>query len=490
MKILNAVQIREADTNTIQVEKIASHELMERAAKAFTNTLLRDFTLTKAIYIICGTGNNGGDGLCIARHLFLKGYDIKVFIVGDIQKASPDFLLNYKRLNHFHFNTFIHLNDTNLNTLENGFLYVDAIFGTGLNKQPETIYKKVIYKINEEALITISVDVPSGLFIDGPTISSCIKAHHIYTFQFPKLAFLFPENAQYAESWKTIDIGLKLPDIKNTDEFSDKGSVLKLIRPRNKFDHKGSYGHALIIAGNAGMEGAASLCGKSCLVTGSGLVTLCSDAQQFTYPELMHISLANLKEAIQSKKYNVVAIGPGLGNNASTKKILETVFDNYDQPVVLDADALNVMGESKDLLNKIPLNSILTPHPKEFERLFGKTDNSFQQLELQKTMSKKYSCFIVLKRAYTCITTPDEKVYFNSTGNAGMATAGSGDVLTGMITALLAQKYTSEHAAITATYLHGYAADIFMQNTNGQNMNATDIIGNIQKTFSEVVNGE
>ncbi|MBC8172590.1 MAG: NAD(P)H-hydrate dehydratase [Chitinophagales bacterium] len=495
MKIVSAQQSRDADAATIKSEQVESHELMERAGLAFTNAVLHDFTFRGVIYIVCGTGNNGGDGLCIARHLLLKGYDVKVFIAGDITKATKDFHLNYARLQRFNYNHFIELTTDNVETLAGALYYIDAIFGTGLNKPPDDLYKKIIEKINEQGGMVFSIDVPSGLFIDKPTLGPCISAAVTYTFQFPKLAFFLPENAAYIKEWKILDIGLTLPEEIHAEidsEYVTKSRIKKLLHIRKRFDHKGTFGHSLIIAGNRGMEGAAALSGKSCLVTGSGLVTISSTNPEIHfYPELMHIHISETENIFGSgvqNRYQAVAIGPGLGKGAHTRKVIEMVFHQYKGHLVLDADALNTIAENKILLEKFPVHSILTPHPKEFERLFGTTNNSFEQLALQKTMSKKYQCIIVLKRAFTCITLPDGKAFFNSTGNPGMATAGSGDVLTGIITGLLAQNYEPAAAAITGTFLHGYAADLAMQKTQGQNIIATDIIENMQAAFSAFVN--
>ncbi|MFN0274766.1 MAG: NAD(P)H-hydrate dehydratase [Chitinophagales bacterium] len=489
MKVFSSAQIRELDAATIAEENITSYALMERAAQQFTDWFLKMFSSIDEIIIFCGTGNNGGDGLCVARHLYKLNYKVRICIVGDVKKASDDFTLNFHRVWEIKVPVFF-FDVHNFPQTQKKDIIIDAIFGSGLNRTPEGIYKDVIEKINASPAKRISIDVPSGFFCDEPTTSACIHANHTLSFEFPKLGFFFPENYQFTGDWETISIGLSKKKISTTGEIANyilPYDIKNLYKPRKKFDHKGTFGHSLLIAGNAGMEGASALSGKACLVTGSGLVTICSEKRQWFYPELMHVELPELSQSLQEKKIDAVAIGPGLGVNDKTTEIIKTVIQNFSMPIVFDADALNCIAKNKNLLDQLPKNSILTPHPKEFERLFGASENSFNQLALQKAMSMKYSCFIILKRAYTCITTPDANVFFNSTGNPGMATAGSGDVLTGMITGLLAQKYAPEHAAILGTYLHGFSGDLVMKKSGGQNLPASDIIENIQAAFKVIL---
>lgn len=486
MKVFSAEQAKMLDSATIEEENIVSHQLMERAAQEFTNRLLLKNSAFQTVYIFCGTGNNGGDGLCVARFLHTKNHQAVIFIVGDVQKASNDFVFNFKRLKETPAQI-IFYDGSNFPVITKHDFIIDAVFGSGLNRKAEGIYKDVIEKINATHAKIISIDVPSGFFCDSPTPSPCIQAHETISFQYPKLGFFFPENYKFTGNWETVDIGLSKNKIQETDAIAEyilADDAKQILKQRSKFSHKGTYGHTLVIAGNESMEGAAALAGKACLMAGSGLVTLCSQSRQWFYPELMHIDSSQLFQNSELQKFNALALGPGLGANIHTKEILEAVFENYQSPLVLDADALNTMAENKNLIEKIPAHSILTPHPKEFERLFGTTANSFEQLELQKIMSVTLRCFIILKRAYTCITTPEGKIFFNSTGNPGMATAGSGDVLTGMIAALLAQNYSAEHAAVFGVYLHGLAGDLALQKTGGQNVNATDIIENIQNAYS------
>jgi NAD(P)H-hydrate epimerase len=489
MKIFSAAQTRLLDAETLAEENIPSHALMERAATQFTNRLLEKYAPLPDIYVFCGTGNNGGDGLSIARQLHLKNTNVIVYVVGNIASASEDFLLNYKKAKDLSLAIHVYDGHTFPHAGSNDII-IDAIFGSGLNRPVTGLFKEAIEKINLSTAIKIAVDVPSGFFCDSPTLSVCIRADYTLSFEFPKLGFFFPENYQFTGNWEVLSIGLSKTSIDKTKEialYMQGDDIKKLIKVRKKFDHKGIFGSSLIIAGNYGMEGAAALSGKACLVAGSGLVTLCSENRQWFYPEIMYLSPTDMLAALKLKKYQVLAIGPGLGKHTEAQQMIALAIQNFDAPIVLDADALNMLAENKHLLKAIPANSILTPHPKEFERLFGVTKNAFELLALQIEMSVKLQCIIVYKRAYTCITSPDGDVYFNSTGNPGMATAGSGDVLTGIITALLAQKYIPLHAALLGVFLHGFAGDLAMQKTDGQNIIATDIIDHVQSAYKALL---
>ena len=487
MKILSAQQIRDADAFTIREQQIHSSELMERASKVFSNWFSTHFDFFESIQIYCGTGNNGGDGLCIARHLILSGINVLVYIVGDTTKASDDFTLNYTRLQKIASDN-IKLFDQNaiLSIVECDCL-LDCIFGTGLNRAPEGIHKIAIEHMNKAEAFKIAIDMPSGLFADTPSDHTCVKADITFSFELPKLCFFFPENKKYIGELMIKKIGLSqnfISDCATKFHFVTEENLEGIISKRNTFSHKGSYGHALIVAGSAGMLGAAQLCGLSCLTTGAGLVTISSDQIEIEHPELMSIPFELIEEQINNNKFNVLGIGPGLGTNTEIADLLKNILPTISFPIVLDADALNCLALNKKLLDQLPENSILTPHPKEFERLFVAYNSWDELLALISENAKKYKCIIIYKRAYTIIATPDGNIYFNSTGNSGMATAGSGDVLTGIITGLLAQKYTPINAAILGVYLHGLAGDIALQETDGQNLIASDLITHIQNAFS------
>lgn len=484
MKILKAKQIKEADAITIAEEGILSSDLMERASLVFTNWLLNHFQPVSNIWIFCGTGNNGGDGLCVARHLLQKGYLIQVCIVGDIENATEDFKLNYNRLNKFGYTQFISPQKLNSDLIKGNDLIVDAIFGTGLNREPDGVYKEVIEFINSLGNTVISIDMPSGLFSETATKGICVKANYTLSFELPKLSFFFPENEIFTGFWEIKSIGLSkkyLTEAQTNYFFITTDKIKTFLHERSKFGHKGTYGHSLIIAGNPGTEGAAELCAFACLATGSGLVTLSHGNSNTEFPELMTIGRDKISDALLKNKFNAIGIGPGLGTQE--KELIKTVLNNFQNPIVFDADALNTISENKELLQIIPENSILTPHPKEFERLFGEYESEDIRIKKQIEISVKHKIIIVYKRANTVITSPNGNCYFNSTGNAGMATGGSGDVLTGIITALIAQKYGAMDGALIGVYLHGLAGDIAMMEQGGQNLVAEDLINYISAAF-------
>lgn len=498
MKIFSAKQIREGDVYTIRHEPVSSVELMERASKACAKWITGRFPATQPIYIFCGTGNNGGDGLALTRILQENGYIAFAYVVGDSGKLSEDCKTNRTLLeHHFGAHLFAIHERNDFPVLPENAIIIDALFGTGLNRPLEGIAAEVVIKINKENRMVIAIDMPSGLMADKSSSGNIIKANHTLSFEFYKLAFLFPENALYTGQVHILPIGIHqkyMEDTATPYEMPDDKFIRSVFKKRNNFSHKGVYGHALIIAGSFGKMGAAVLATKACLRGGAGLVTgyipLCGyNILQTAIPEAMCMCdpfdqyLSRIPENIES--FDVVGIGPGIGEKEETVAILREFLSKYTRPVVLDADALNIIGKEK-WLNNIAPESILTPHPKEFERLFGKTNDSFQRLAVQVKESKTRKIFIILKGHYTCITSPDGRCYFNSTGNPGMATAGSGDVLTGILTALLAQGYTPLEASLLGVYLHGMAGDIAAENKSMESMVASDIISALGKAFQEL----
>jgi NAD(P)H-hydrate epimerase len=501
MKLFTADQIRNADEYTIANEPVSSLALMERASKAFVKQFEKDFP-EKKIHklIVCGTGNNGGDGLAIARILLDKLHTVKVFIIPS-EKQSADFKKNLTRLQKKHKRAIQYWNDVSaLDELPVNAIVIDGIFGTGLNKPvaKDSIYYNVISKLNSfKFQQVISVDIPSGLFADKSTAGIVLRSDKTYTFQFPKLSFLLPESEKYVNEFTILNIGLHKDYIdkeKTPFNFLIKEDLLKIMQPRKTFSHKGTYGHAGIIAGSYGKMGAAVLCSKACLRSGAGLVTAHIPSSgytifQTTFPEAMCSTDKNthhITEMPSWKNYNAIGIGPGIGTDSSTVSALENFIKAHSTPLVVDADALNIISQNKNLLEFIPANSIFTPHPKEFERLAGKWKNDFERLEIQRKFSKKNKVIVVLKGANTSITDIDGNVYFNSTGNAGMATAGSGDVLTGIITGLLAQQYSPVNSALFAVFLHGLAGDLALQQQSMESLIASDIIENLGNAFKEL----
>lgn len=524
MKILSSDEVRKADAYTIAHEPIKSIDLMERASSACVRWLLVSPVLRfphspiqknaetgkrrngevekRKVAIFCGLGNNGGDGLAIARLLAAKKFKVEVYIIRYADKCSADFLLNEKRLKKVkglkvhNIATAVQLADCRLPTA--GFC-IDAIFGSGLNKPVEGLAADAIRLINRSGCPVISIDIPSGLFAEKNLHSkdaAIVRATHTLTFESPKLAFMFPENGEYVGEFSVLDIGLNEDFISSlpSKNFYVRDIEARFIyKKRSKFSHKGTYGHALIVSGSYGKMGACVLASRACLAAGAGLVTVhipkCGyNILQTANPEVMVVTDSEdnlISDNIRIEKYNAIGIGPGIGTEKETQNALKALIQNAKIPLVLDADALNILSENKTWISFLPPDSILTPHPGEFKRLVGESDNDFDRMQLQKEFSIKHGVYVVLKGAHTCITCPDGEVYFNSTGNPGMATAGSGDVLTGILTALIAQRYTPKKASVLGVYLHGLAGDIAATHLSEESLIARNII----EFLSEAIRG-
>lgn len=498
MKILSVEQIREADKYTIDHEPIESIHLMERAAKAVFLRMTQKLSLTQKIRVFCGTGNNGGDGLALARMLHIQGFDVETFLVMISENLSEDCAVNLKRLKEIN-GVILHeiKEKVDIPEMNDSFLIVDALFGSGLNKSIKGLAAEVIKMINKSGSVIISIDIPSGLKADSFTDYKkeiCIKADHTFSFEFPKLAFLFSENELFVGNWEVLPIGLHPGFIQNVtvqNYFLTSEIVSRIVHKRSKFSHKGTYGHALLIAGSKGMSGAAILASLSCLRSGAGLLHThlpksAAMPLQIHAPEVM-ISIDPDEDYFSQKPdlaaFNAIGIGPGLGTEEKSALALKLIIQDASAPLVIDADALNILSKNKTWLAFMPKNTIFTPHQKEFERLFGKTGDSFERMAVQRSMSVKYGIIIVLKGAHTCISNPDGRCWFNSTGNPGMATGGSGDVLTGLILGLLAQNYTPFEASVLGVFLHGLAGDIAANENGMESLIAGDIVRNIGKAY-------
>ncbi len=497
MKIFSAAQIKKWDEFTIQTEPISSIDLMERAATACYRWLIENNFGEKQFRIFCGKGNNGGDGLAIARLLIQNNCRVTVYILEFGNIGSTDFQTNLERLHQFTTDILFIQSADFFPAIKKDDIIIDAIFGSGLNKSLEGISISLVNHINTAGAIIISIDLPTGLYADKSSNgSTVIKANHTLSFQNYKLAFLLPENEIFSGDVHLVDIGLH-HEFEQTEaagfELIDAALIKTIYKPRSKFAHKGTYGHAALLCGSAGMMGAAVLSSLACLRSGVGKLTTyipkCGyNILQTSVPEAMSFTAGedHLLSAPDIEKYTTVGIGPGIGMYASHKNLLTAVFEKVNTPMVIDADALNIIAENKELVNIIPPGSILTPHPKEFERLFGKSKNDFERVELCKQKSAAHNIYIVLKGHYSLISTPDGKQFFNSTGNAGMATGGSGDVLTGIITGLLAQGYSALHASLLGVYLHGLAGDHAAAKYGEEAMIAGDIAGCLGDAFKEI----
>jgi ADP-dependent NAD(P)H-hydrate dehydratase / NAD(P)H-hydrate epimerase len=494
LKILSAAQIRELDAYTIKHEPIASIDLMERACQEFTNRFRELFDQSHTVSIVCGTGNNGGDGLGIARLLHESRYTVQLIVIRGEVAESPDFSVNFSRLpSEINLQEVKH--EPDINNLDWGDIIIDGIFGSGLSREPEGIYAEVINLLNETDAFKIAIDIPSGLFADKPTTSKVIfTADLTLSFQLPKLSFLIPDYADQTGDWELLDIGLhkKYIQAAATDYcLTTIHDIKSLVSPRANFSHKGDYGKALLLVGSKGKMGAAILAAKAAMRSGLGLLTAhiaaCGySSLQTAVPECMtstdeqdeHISRVKLE-----LDFDAIGIGPGLGTHQDTVSVLQQVLSKYNKPVVLDADALNIIAVNSNTLHLIPKGSILTPHPKEFERLAGNSSNGFEQLQKLKEFAKACESIVVLKGSFTAIADANGKIFFNSSGNPGMATGGSGDVLTGIITALLAKGLASLDAARLGVYLHGLAADIAVAELGEEALIASDIIGYLPQAW-------
>ena len=490
MKLFTTTQIKSLDTYTIANEPIASIDLMERAANAITEYLLRFFGETKKLTVIAGTGNNGGDGLATARLLAVCGFEVEVLLVNPTGKLSNDCTINLERLQK--------QKTVSISTIESietlpditSDYIIDALFGSGLNRPLEGLFADIVKKINSAGIPVISIDIPSGLFGEDNTHNNSeniVKATYTITLQFPKIAFLLPENDLFIGKWKIVDIGLHPEAIQQTQTnfFLTNYTTLPPLKQRGKFTHKGAYGHALFIGGSYGKMGAAVLSAKACLRSGVGLLTAhCPECGvsvlQTAVPEAMclpdkaHSTISLLPENLSP--YSAIGIGCGLGTEPDSSKVLMRLMEQATQPLVLDADAINILSKHPEWINLLPKNTIITPHPKEFERLSGPYKNRYEQIQKAQDFSQKHHIFVVLKGAHTAIVCPNGEVHFNTNGNPGMATAGSGDVLCGMILSLLAQGYEPKESALFGVFLHGKAGDKAAE-INGQTaMIAGDII--------------
>jgi hydroxyethylthiazole kinase-like uncharacterized protein yjeF len=490
IKLLSADQLREADKYTIAHEPIASIDLMEKAAEKICDWI-KNNVQTESFSIFCGPGNNGADGLAVAR--LLNFGSTVVYICSDSEKFSDNFLVNLERLKKKRIEIIYIKSVSKLPDLKRSVI-IDALLGSGLNREINDFYKPIISLINNSGFNVISIDVPSGLSIDSPSGNSIVKSAFTLTIGLPKIAFLYPETGIYAGKVIVLDIGLSKEYIQNVQTslyITEMQDVCRMLKFRNPFSHKGTYGHALLFAGSEGKYGAALLAAEACMRAGAGMISCLIPEEAVAplnarLPEAMTVNQEYLLKNITGiAAYNIIAAGPGLGTAENSASLIKQLLQNYRKPLLLDADALNIISENKTWLSFLPPQSVLTPHPGEFYRLTGKSNNSYERTERQIEFSLKYSCYVILKDHYTSISTPQGKIYFNSTGNAGMATAGSGDVLAGFITGLMAQDYTPFEACICGVYLHGLAGD-YGAEQNGMNaLIASDIIKYSGKAFSD-----
>jgi len=500
MKIFTAEQIRDWDKFTIENEPIRSLDLMERAASRCTHWIRKNYSQDTGMVFMCGPGNNGGDGLVVARQLHEMFYKVSCYHINFSGQTSEDFNQNKQRLNRIG----LELNEINskedLQKIKSNeySLVVDAIFGFGLNRPAQDLPLEVIKWINHSGLEVISIDIPSGMFSEDNKENSkdgIVKADATLTLQSCKLSFLLPDFGGYVGRIHVLPIGLSGKYYELTDskyELVTQNEVLAIIKKRHKYSHKGLFGHAYILAGAKGKMGAAVLATRSCVRGGAGLTTAhvprsAWQLMQQAVPEAMlTFSEADdiLCGALMPTK-KTVGVGPGIGQEAQTAEFVFKLIAEQDEPMVIDADALNILAGNKERQREIPERSILTPHPKEFQRWVGEWHNEGHKLNLLLELSQRLKLIVVLKGAHTITATPEGKLYFNTTGNPGLATPGSGDVLTGLITSLLAQGYSPRDAAVLGVWVHGAAGDKAQKQIGEQALRAGDLIEAIPLVMKE-----
>jgi len=473
---------------------------MERAATRLTGWFIRHFDPSRRVVVIAGPGNNGGDALAMARMLIQRQYNVLCYIL-EFGTHSDDFSINLQRLEEQELSRIKRVGSVaDLDDLEDNDVIVDGIFGSGLSRKVTGLPAEIIRIVNKSGSSVVAIDIPSGLFGEDNrdnAYESIISADYTLTFQFPFLSFFFRENAEKVGIWRVLDIGLHPAKIKTTEadyQTVRTDDIKAGLHVRHKFSHKGTYGNALLICGCYGMMGAGLLAAESCLRGGTGLVTLHIPRMGY------NIAQTALPEAIVSldqsdiiftghpdlSPYQAVGIGPGIGCKENTGRGLKRLLEEVKVPLVIDADGINLLAKHKEWLDDIPADTILTPHPKEFDRLAGPSESSYDRHLKQREFSEKYRVYIILKGAYTGISTPDGKYYFNTTGNPGMATGGSGDVLTGLLTGMLAQGYAVPEAAIFSVYLHGLAGDLAAAGSSEESLIARDIISHIGQAFRKI----
>jgi len=500
MKIFTGTQIKQLDSYTIEHEPVSSIDLMERAARAITRAITDICGPQTPLVVFAGPGNNGGDALAVARMLAEQGYQLKAYLFNIHDKISDDCATNKQRLiDTKKVSDFTEVTEEfDPPQLGPETVVIDGLFGTGLNKPLQGGFASLVKYINASPAKVISIDLPSGLMAEDNTMNirpNIIKADYTLTLQTMKLSFLLADIQQYIGELKVLDIKLSKEGMEMMPAdytLTEKSDITAMMKKRSPFAHKGNMGNALLVAGSYGMAGAAVLATKACMRTGAGKVTLFTprrnnDIVQISVPEAI-VKLDRdegyISDPIDSTDFDAVGIGPGIGQKETTAIALMSQIRRANGPLVLDADALNILGTHRAWLEQLPKETILTPHPLELERLTNVHNmNSYERLSRARELAQHLQSYVILKGHFSALCQPDGKVVFNSTGNPGMATAGSGDVLTGIITGLLARGYQRDAACIVGMYLHGLAGDIAAEEVGEESLIASDIIAALPKAF-------
>ncbi len=501
IKIFTTQQVKELDQYTIEHEPITSIDLVERASTVFVHEFIRRYSRQTRIIVFAGQGNNGADALAIARLLADESFSVEAYLFNPTQQLSPECEENRHRL--------IHQSDAVFKEISGEFkppvltrrdVVIDGLFGSGLNRPLTGGYAAVVKYINQSEAAVVSIDIPSGLFGEDNRTNdpdAIIRADITLTFGFPKLAFLLPENAAYTGTWKVLDIGLHpvaIEEMETPYQMITEEDIATMIHPRKRFAHKGDFGHALLIAGSKGKMGASLLAARACLRSGAGLLTVHTPQRgeqifQTALPEAMlsfDPHMERFTNVPELSNFTAIAIGPGLGHSFETAAAFERVLERAGKPIIIDADGLNLLSSNHELFAKIPPFSILTPHPKEFDRLIGESTSGYERLQKAITFAAEKQVYVVLKGAYTMICTPEGEIFINNSGNPGMATAGSGDVLTGILLGLLSQGYEPQTVAVLGVNLHGIAGDLAAAFFSEESMLSGDIIEMLGKAYKQL----
>ena len=504
MKIFTTAQIHELETYTLEHEPIASLNLMDRAARAVTEAVIQEWPATMPVVIFAGPGNNGGDALAMARMMSEQNYQVTVYLFNISGQLSPDCAANKQRLQDARrLKNFIEVSmEFDPPVLDSNTLVIDGLFGSGLNKPLAGGFASLVKYINASQAKIISIDVPSGLMTEDNTYNvraNIIRATMTLTLQQPKLSFLFPENQPFVGELRVLDIKLSkegMAKIEAPFSMVDASDVRACLLDRSPFAHKGQMGTALLIAGSYGMAGAAVLASKACMRSGAGKVVVNTPRRnipilQASVPEAI-VRAGNeetiFTETVDTEDYQAVGIGPGLGQSEQTAIALIAQLRRTQCPLVVDADALNILANHRAWMQQLPKGIIMTPHPKELDRLEGHSADTYERLTKARNLAERLKGYVILKGHYTAICCPDGHIIFNATGNAGMATAGSGDVLTGILTGLLARGYKPQDACVVGVYLHGLAGDLAAQELGEESLIASDIISHLGKAFLKLRN--
>ena len=494
MKILSAAQHRELDAATLREQSITSLQLMERAATAWFRAFMVHYPRKdREVVVVVGPGNNGGDGLVIARLLRLEAYTVRILLI-DLAPPAPDNLANRRSARDVGVPMRTWKPEDVLPPIAPRSILIDALFGTGMSRPITDALAGLVDHLNTQDTVTrVAVDLPSGLYADRAAEGTIVQAHRTLSLGYPKLALFAAGNAQYLGKWELVPFSLATDYVAGAqvqEYMVVADEVARLIRIRTSSDHKGTFGHALLVAGAYGKMGAAIIAARAVLRAGAGLVTthlprLGYEIMQISFPEAM-CSIDAHKYHFTSvegpERYEVVGVGPGLGKDEATAKGLAELLHSCRKPMVIDADALNIIAE-RNWCERIPPGSILTPHPKEFERLFGATEDDYARWELQRERARVLGLVILCKTNHTSIATPAGELYFNTTGNPGMGTGGTGDALTGILTGLLGQGYDSVTAARLGVYLHGLAGDLAAEKLEQESLLAEDVVSHLGRAF-------